>query len=131
MATDLLTAGTSSPKTPSLRQNDDGSVRLGLTLDSTLLGAGVCVQEVNPTNADAIYTVPAGKTFTGYAYIRGAAAGGTLSLSAATGGVVATVVGVGPDLVPVTIAGGGGGNAVTAVVSGGGLGSVALIGNVK
>jgi hypothetical protein len=89
------------------------------------LGPHVHVELQNPSNGDAIYTVPANKTFTGIVVLIGAVpSGASLGLSAASGGTQAVVSATGstvrPDglITPVTIAGGGSGNALTAVVTG-------------
>lgn len=90
---------------------------------------------IEATSAGTMYTVPANKTFTGSVYIQGAGTG-TATVSAATGGTLASETfgagGSAPDSVPVTIAGGAGGNVVSLATSGGvSLTTVALIGHVK
>lgn len=81
-----------------------------------------------------LYTVPANKTFTGVAYLAGAGAG-AITVSAATGGAIATLglAGTGgSDAVPVTVAGGGTGNAISVATSGSAaIDSVLLVGHVK
>lgn len=101
------------------------------------LGGHVHVELQNPSNTDAIYTVPASKTFTGTVVISGKtdAASGSLGVNAATGGVQASVGSTGSGAVleaavDVSITGGGGGNAVTALVTNA-HGSVIIDGYVK
>lgn len=90
---------------------------------------------VEAAAAGAMYTVPANKTFVGAVYIQGAGTG-TATVSAATGGTLASETfaagGSAPDAAPVTVAGGAGGNVVSLTTSGNvALTSVALIGHVK
>ena len=84
---------------------------------------------MNPANGDAIFTVPNGKTFVGDIYIQ--CSTGTLGVSAATGGTQATGTGAFVDTVPVSIAGTVGGNAVTVIVAGGGIGRILVAGYIK
>lgn len=90
---------------------------------------------IETTTAGAMYTVPANKTFTGTVYIQGAGTG-SATVSAATGGTLASETfgagGSAPDAVSVTVAGGAGGNVISLATSGGvSLSTVALIGHVK
>lgn len=121
-----------------------GKIIVSHPAGDTSLGAAVNIEAQNPANADAIYTVPANKTFTGRILVllspQGSGSSASLGASAATGGVQAQATVAVPsggsapstvDAVDVSIAGGGGGNAITATVSGGATGSVLLVGYVK
>jgi hypothetical protein len=109
------------------------------------LGTLVCQTLRSPANAAALFTVPASTTFTGLiVVIARFSAAGSVAASAATGGVIGGITSSGAspapgggaaglrrdmDVAPVTVAGGGGGNAITAVVSGSPLNSnIVLIG---
>lgn len=99
-------------------------------------GNAVVLEFQNPANGDALWTVPANKTFTGTIVITGSF-NGAVGVSAATGGIQAqarctsTSVPV-IDAEDVTIAGGGTGNALTAAISGTVAGStIKLIGHWK
>lgn len=80
-----------------------------------------------------LYTVPANLTFTGAVSIT-AGGTGSVTVSAATGGTIAGMSGVASDpgsAVPVVVAGGGSGNAITVSASGNaGVNSVLLVGYV-
>lgn len=113
-----------------ITQNDDGTFQIAARAGDPAYGQRVHIELQNPANAAAIYTVPSGKTFTGTVILNGTVAAGTIGVSAATGGVQAQMTGVGSDVVDVQIAGGAG-NALTAVVAAGGLGSIIIDGWVK
>lgn len=106
----------------------------GIQLTAGLSAFGpVVAAEVQATGT--LYTVPAGQTFTGVlALLVGGPSTGSITITAATGGLQLSVSGPGTAVsrwvvVPVTIAGGGGGNALTvAAVSGGNLLSAVLAG---
>ena len=117
---------------PTARLLQNGSVQITANLNDVNLGAFVCGSELNPSNADALITVPSGKGFVGRAVLYNSVAAGTLGVSFGTGGTLAEVVGSTPQpiVVPLNVASAGS-NAVTAVVSGGGLGFVGIFGHVK
>ncbi len=83
--------------------------------------------------AGTLFTVPANVTFTGVVSIT-AGGSGSVTVSAATGGQIAGTSGILNDAgsaVPVTVAGGGSGNAITVAASGNaGVNSVLLVGYV-
>ena len=134
MAKTIRTATTTRPA--SITQNDDLTLTVsGLLVNNRTLGSAVKVEVQSPLNGAAIFTIPANKTFTGTAIVvlDKSASTSSLAISAATGGVQASVgstVG-GTTVVDVTIAGGAGGNAVTAVTTGSPTGSVTLLGYYK
>lgn len=104
-------------------------VQLGRT-EGTLIIA----ESVTP---GALYTVPANRTFSGVAYIQAVGAG-TVTVAAATGGTLASETttssagGSSPVTVPVTVAGGASGNAISLATTGNpSLITVALVGHVK
>lgn len=121
----------------SVTEEPDGTFSLTMPLGSSA-GAISANEVTDPTNGSAISTVPSGKTFTGLAIVvaRLGSGGGSVAVSAATGGVKAHVSSPAATsaaqiaVVPVTIAGGSG-NAVTAVTSGTITSStVALVGHI-
>lgn len=88
---------------------------------------------IETSSAGALYTVPAGKTFTGVAFIAGSGIG-SITLSAATGGALAQDVfnakGQGfSSSSPITVSGGGGGN-VLSVTATAAITSVAIAGHL-
>lgn len=118
-------------------KQDDGSLALTARDGDVTLGGHVHIEVQNAANADAIYTVPVNKTFTGTVVINGRtdAANGSLGVSAATGGTQASCASTASGAViesasDVTIAGGGSGNALTALVSNA-HGSIIVDGYVK
>jgi hypothetical protein len=121
-----------------ITRNDNGTLTFASVAANLGLGAHVRVELQNPGNGDAIYTVPANKTFTGTVIVIGTIpSGASLGVSAASGGSQASITSAGgtsrpESAVPVLIAGGGGGNALTATVSGSPTGvSVIIDGYVK
>jgi hypothetical protein len=98
-------------------------------------GALVTVESQGATGT--LYTVPANKVFSGLVFIQ-AAGSGSVTVSAVSGGTLASesynngAGGTPAAGVPVTVAGGGGGNAISLATSGNvSIGSVSLIGHVK
>lgn len=92
---------------------------------------------IETTTPGALYTVPANKTFTGMVYLQAAGAG-SVTVGAATGGTLAaetmtsSVGGSSPVTVPVTVAGGASGNAISLATTGApSIVTVALVGHVK
>ena len=134
MAKTIRTATAARPA--SIALNDDLTLTVsGLFVNNRTLGSAVMVEVQSPINGASIFTIPASKTFTGTAIVAldKSASASSLAASAATGGTLASVgstVG-GTTVVDVTIAGGAGGNAVTAVTTGSPTGSVTLLGYYK
>jgi hypothetical protein len=98
--------------------------------------AGTLVTVESQGTTGTLYTVPAGKVFTGVARLVAAGAG-SATMSAASGGLLVGVTDAGnlansPDTVPITVSGGGGGNAISLATTGSAtITSAALIGHVK
>lgn len=116
------------------------------TLPVTIVGHGTSTGHVRATQVPhgalvvaelkatgTLFTVPANLTLTAAVSIAGAGSG-SVTVSAATGGQIAGTSGVLADqaaAVPVVVAGGAGGNAITVSASGAaGVNSVLLVGYV-
>ena len=101
---------------------------------SSTVGTAVMIELQSPSNSAAVFTIPANKGFTGVAYcVAAGTAGGTVSLSAATGGVFyATTSPTNPTPVAVSVASQTGTNAVTVVLAGGATApTIVLVGYFK
>jgi len=136
MADTVVTKAGRSQSVVTLKDDGTGSAQVDFL---SPVGNAVAVELQNPANGDAIYTVPANKTFSGRIVVVGSGTNGTAGVSAATGGTQAAVsapagsnVAGARDIVDLSIAGGGSGNAITAVVSGSMKAlHVSLVGHVK
>jgi hypothetical protein len=139
LATQAVLKAATAARPAVIMQNSDNTVSVtGAKANQSTLGQLAIIEVQNPSNGGAIFTVPASTTFTGtVTVISGGVASSTLEASAASGGVLAGVVtGASPsgsltDVVDVSVAGGGGGNAITAVVSGSATGTILLVGYYK
>ena len=120
--------------TPELSQGVTASVEIAI--GDPAAGLAVFVEQ---TGTGVIYTVPAGKTFTGYITVIASASGAGVIKVADASSVVqqiwapsAAVPAEGPQSAQVSIAGGGGGNALTVTESGAAsIISVSIQGYVK
>lgn len=105
-------------------RNADGTLSFSHPAGDLTRGGHVHIELQNPANSDPIYTVPANKTFTGtIVFIGKVPSGASIGVNAATGGSQATFAPTGATgdanvVTPVTIAGGGSGNSLTAAITG-------------
>jgi hypothetical protein len=132
----VITSAPEGPLIPEIAAVNSDSV--SLLLGDTTVGQAV-VAELQGTQTGTLYTIPSGKTFTGFITIIGSAHGsGGITVTDSNSVVqqrwspTGTLSAVGPKVAQVTIAGGGGGNTLTVAVTGAAsLISVSITGYIK